>query len=175
MIRLPPRKLVCINIPVAARKAALRGIPGASLMFSMETGTMRPMTTPSTESSAITQAIRVHTHSVYITERSDPVNGFYFFAYRIRITNEGEVAARLISRHWIIMDGLGRIEEIRGEGVVGEQPRIEPGQIHEYTSFCPLPTPWGQMRGSYQMVRDDGTTFEAEIAPFNLIPAHYLN
>ena len=127
------------------------------------------------QSTAVTEAIRVHTRSVYITERSDPANGFYFFAYRIRITNEGTLPARLISRHWVIMDGLGRIEEVKGEGVVGEQPRLEPGQSHEYTSFCPLPTPWGQMRGSYQMLRDDGSTFDAQIAPFDLVPAHFLN
>lgn len=134
------------------------------------------MSNPSpTQSVAVTEFIRVSTHSVYIAERSDPLNGFYFFAYRIRIANEGEVAARLLSRHWIIMDGLGRIEEVCGEGVIGEQPRIEPGQSHEYTSFCPLPTPWGRMSGSYTMQRDDGALFDVQIAPFNLVPPHFLN
>ena len=105
-----------------------------------------------------------------MTERDEP--GRWFFAYDVRIANEGATPARLVSRHWIITDSTGREEHVRGPGVVGQQPVIAPGKSHQYTSFCPLPSPLGSMRGSYQMVRDDGTAFDARIAPFELaIPA----
>lgn len=126
-------------------------------------------------SSASAHGIRVDVTSTYVAERSAPARGEYFFAYRIRIANEGEEPARLVSRHWIITDGNGRVEEVRGAGVVGQQPRLEPGQAHEYTSFCPLKTPIGAMRGTYQMVRDDGATFDAEIAEFSLECPDALN
>ena len=123
-------------------------------------------------SEATTNAILVRTQSFFVDERSKPEEGQYLFAYRIRIVNEGEQPAKLISRHWIITDGLGRVEEVRGPGVVGEQPRLAPGESFEYTSACPLPTQFGTMRGRYTMERDDGTTFDAEIAPFDLfVPA----
>jgi ApaG protein len=99
----------------------------------------------------------------------------YFFAYRITITNVGDAPARLMSRHWIITDGSGRVEHVKGPGVVGEQPRLEPGAGFQYTSFCPLPTPVGTMEGSYQMVRDDGREFDAQIAPFTLAAPNALN
>ena len=88
--------------------------------------------------------------------------------YTIRITNSGTVAAQLISRHWIITDGELRVEEVRGLGVVGEQPLIRPGETYEYSSGCQLETPVGTMRGSYQLVAEDGTSFEAEIPEFTL-------
>jgi ApaG protein len=115
-----------------------------------------------------TEGIRIEVNSAFVPERSDPVQGVYFYSYRIRIVNEGAAAARLVSRHWIITDGFGNVEEVRGAGVVGQQPRLAPGEAHEYTSFCPLKTPLGAMRGTYHMVRDDGSSFEAEIGEFAL-------
>jgi ApaG protein len=103
-----------------------------------------------------------------VAERSDPDNGEWFYAYRVRIANEGDVSARLVSRHWVIIDGRGHVEEVRGPGVVGEQPTLQPGQSFEYTSGCPLRTPHGSMHGSYQMVTTAGERFDAEIAPFAL-------
>jgi ApaG protein len=104
----------------------------------------------------------------YLPQHSDPQGGRYVFAYTIRIINTGEVAAKLLSRHWIITDSNQHIEEVRGPGVVGEQPHLDPGASYEYTSGCPLETPVGTMRGSYQCVADDGTQFEAPIPEFVL-------
>ena len=97
------------------------------------------------------------------------------FAYSIRIANEGGSPAQLISRHWVITHGTGHVEEVRGAGVVGAQPRLEPGQAFEYTSGCVLSTPHGTMHGSYEMKRDDGSTFSATIAPFSLSMPYALN
>jgi ApaG protein len=119
-------------------------------------------------SEALTQGIRVEVQSAFVPERSDPDDGQWFFAYRVRITNEGRAPAQLVSRHWVIIDGHGRVEEVRGPGVVGEQPMLQPGEAFEYTSACPLRTPSGSMHGSYQMVTSDGERFDAEIAPFAL-------
>lgn len=99
----------------------------------------------------------------------------YFFAYTIHISNEGQQPARLVSRHWIITDANGHVEEVRGEGVVGDKPRLEPSQSFEYTSGCPLATPVGSMRGYYRMVRDDGSSFEVVIPEFLLICPHVNN
>jgi ApaG protein len=104
----------------------------------------------------------------YLPEQSDPEEGRYLFAYTVTIRNTGEVTAQLLSRHWIITDGDGEIEEVRGPGVVGEQPVLQPGQAFQYTSGCPLPTPVGSMHGSYQCIADDGTAFEAAIPEFVL-------
>lgn len=120
------------------------------------------------ESNVLTRGVRIQVVSQYIAEHSRPEQAHFFFAYRIRITNEAETPVRLISRHWIIEDAAGNVEEIRGPGVVGAQPRLEQGQTFEYTSFCPLPTPMGSMRGTYQMVTDDGEGFDAEVGPFEL-------
>lgn len=130
---------------------------------------------PTNRSIARTEGICVETQSFYVAERSDPSRGFYFFAYRIRITNEGAQPAQLLSRHWIIHDGKGRVEEVRGDGVVGEQPLLGPGDSHEYTSFCPLPTPWGSMEGSYLFRRPDDSNFTAQIARFQLVQEQMLN
>ena len=119
-------------------------------------------------SEAVTRGIRVVVRSVFVPERSDPDNHEWFFAYRVRITNESSERAQLISRHWIITDGLGHVEEVQGAGVVGEQPVLGPGEHFEYTSACPLRTAQGTMHGSYRMVSDDGSRFEVEIAPFAL-------
>ena len=126
-------------------------------------------------SEEITHGIRVRTESVYIPERSNPSQGLYFFAYTITITNEGEAPAQLLSRHWIIQDGLGRKQEVIGDGVIGEQPRLEPDDFFEYTSFCPLETYRGSMHGTYTMQRDDGTAFQVDIGKFDLFVPQSLN
>jgi len=112
--------------------------------------------------------IAVDVETQYLPEQSDPAAERYFFAYSITITNVGSVAAQLISRHWIITDAEGKVEEVRGLGVVGHQPMLQPGESFEYTSSCPLPTPVGTMKGSYQMVAEDGTRFDAPISEFVL-------
>ena len=127
------------------------------------------------ESEAVTRGIRVRVRSFFVKERSDPDEGQWFFAYRVTIHNEGAETAQLRSRHWIITDGNGSKDEVRGAGVVGEQPTLAPGESFEYTSACPLATPFGTMQGSYQMVTPSGESFDAEIAPFALAQAHTVN
>jgi len=123
-------------------------------------------------SEAVTNAIRVAVRSAHVPTDSDTQWRHYLFAYRIRITNESDRPATLLSRHWIIRNGCGEVEEVRGEGVVGKQPRLAPGERFEYTSACPLDTQSGEMRGTYTMADDDGRTFRVEISPFRLfIPA----
>ncbi len=104
----------------------------------------------------------------YVPEQSDSDAERYVFAYTITVENVGTVAAQLISRHWIITDGNSNVQEVRGLGVVGEQPLLRPGEKYEYTSGCQLDTPVGIMRGTYQMMAEDGTAFEAEIPAFTL-------
>lgn len=99
----------------------------------------------------------------------------YAFRYTVVISNEGEETVRLRSRHWIITDGNARIEEVKGPGVVGYQPVLKPGEAFEYTSGCTLETPFGVMRGTYQMEREDGTMFDAQIAEFTLAVPNVLN
>lgn len=117
-------------------------------------------------SDTLTRSIRVRTETFFVPERSNQKDNLYHFGYRIRITNEGAEPAQLIGRHWIITNGLGEVEEVRGPGVVGEQPRLKPGETFEYTSSCPLHTRCGNMRGTYRMVREDGSSFHAEVGPF---------
>jgi ApaG protein len=112
---------------------------------------------------------------MFLPEHSSPQSNEYRFAYHITITNIGQETAQLISRHWIITDAEGDVEEVRGPGVVGEQPVLEPGGSFEYTSYCPLKTNVGTMHGSYQMVRANGEMFDARIAPFTLAVPHALN
>jgi ApaG protein len=112
--------------------------------------------------------IEVTVETQYLPEQSDPGSERFFFAYRIHITNVGSVAAQLVSRHWIITDAAGKVEEVRGLGVVGNQPLLQPGESFEYSSGCPLPTPVGTMKGTYQMVAEDGTRFDAPISEFVL-------
>jgi ApaG protein len=126
-------------------------------------------------STVVTEGIRVNVRSAFRAERSDPEQRRWLFSYTVRITNEGQVPAQLVSRHWIITDATGDCEEVRGEGVVGHQPHLSPGQEFEYTSFCILKTPHGSMRGTYGMRRDDGTTFDARIAQFTLVVPGILN
>ena len=132
---------------------------------------MRPTVAEPT-SSAETDGIRVRVQSHYLAEQSSPRDDRYVFAYTITISNESAHTAQLRTRHWIITDGRGTIEEVRGDGVVGKQPRLQPGQSFEYTSGCVLTTPIGTMHGTYRMWRDDGSYFDAVIAPFSLaLPA----
>lgn len=112
--------------------------------------------------------IKVGARPQFLDEQSDVDAGRFVFAYTISIRNTGNVAAQLISRHWIITDGNGNVQEVRGLGVVGNQPLLKPGESFEYTSGCALTTPVGTMRGSYQMTAEDGTQFEAPIAEFTL-------
>ena len=112
--------------------------------------------------------IMVMTKSTYLADQSDPSKNQYVFSYTITVTNTGDVSAQLISRHWYITDGDHRVQEVKGLGVVGQQPVLKPGETFEYTSGASIPTPVGTMKGSYQMVGEDGTTFEAAIPPFTL-------
>ena len=112
--------------------------------------------------------ITVKARSTYVPEQSDEDGGRFVFAYTITITNTGTVAARLISRHWIITDSDAHVQEVRGMGVVGEQPMLQPDESFEYTSGTAIATAVGTMRGTYQMVADDGTAFDAPIPEFTL-------
>jgi ApaG protein len=127
------------------------------------------------QSVAVTEGIRVEVESRLLGERSSNSGKLYFFAYRIHLSNEGASSARLIARHWVITDGNGEVEHVRGPGVVGKTPRLAPGESFEYESYCPLSTPLGAMRGEYQFVRDDGEAFEVEIAEFSLEEPLSLN
>ncbi len=128
---------------------------------------------PSSE--AVTKGVRIEVTSRYVAERSAPEDGEWFFAYTVRITNEGSEPVQLISRHWIITDSEGRQQEVKGPGVVGEQPTLRPGESFEYTSACPLTTSIGAMQGSYQMVTSGGERFDATIAPFTLSEPYAMN
>lgn len=119
-------------------------------------------------SATTTQGIRITVKAEPWPERSAPDLGQHAFTYHVEIANTGNVTAQLLARHWIITDGNGHVEEVKGAGVVGQQPRLEPGQSFAYTSWAMLRTPFGSMRGSYVMVRPDGTQFEARIGEFVL-------
>ena len=119
-------------------------------------------------SDATTHNVRVEVLSQYSPENSQPLQGKWVFQYTVRITNQGTDTVQLVSRHWIITDATDHTTEVQGEGVVGQQPVLGPGESFKYSSWCPLETPFGSMRGTYQMVRDGGGQFEAEIAPFAL-------
>ena len=126
-------------------------------------------------SSALTRGIRVSVTSAFRPDRSEPGQVRWLFSYTVRVANEGDVPAQLVSRHWIITDATGEREEVVGDGVIGQQPRLSPGEQFEYTSFCILKTPHGSMRGTYRMVRADGATFDARIAPFALVVPGAVN
>ncbi|MCC6214233.1 MAG: Co2+/Mg2+ efflux protein ApaG [Polyangiaceae bacterium] len=125
-------------------------------------------------SSALTDGVLVQVESRFAPEHSDPGAGEWFFLYRIRITNEGDRTVKLLARHWVITDANGELEEVAGPGVVGRQPILEPGQSFEYTSGCPLKTPFGSMRGTYELVRQGGESFQARIADFALSQPNQL-
>ncbi len=113
-------------------------------------------------------AVQIGVETLFIDEQSQPQNDRYVFAYTITIENVGTMAAQLMTRHWIITDANGKVQEVRGEGVVGEQPHLQPGEAFSYTSAAMIETPVGSMQGSYQMIADDGVEFDAPIDPFNL-------
>jgi len=133
----------------------------------------RPQQSPISE--AVTNDIRVEVLSRYSAENSRPLEDNWIFQYTVRITNQGAETVQLVSRHWIITDGLGHTEEVRGPGVVGEQPVLAPGESFQYSSWCPLKTPTGKMYGTYQMARADGNQFDIEIAPFALKAKYAVN
>lgn len=122
-----------------------------------------------------THRISVKVETSYLEDQSEPQSQRFVFGYTITIRNDGEVTAKLLTRHWIITDAEGRQQEVRGEGVVGEQPRLKPGQGFRYSSGAVLQTPVGAMQGSYQMLGDDGLHFEAPIPPFRLAMPGLLN
>ena len=119
-------------------------------------------------SEATTRNIRVRVRAQYDASRSSPRQSQWFFLYSVDITNEGHDIVQLMSRHWVITDAMGKVEEVKGAGVVGKQPVLAPGQSFEYTSGCPLTTPFGSMQGTYQMVNQAAEKFDIEIAPFTL-------
>jgi ApaG protein len=122
----------------------------------------------STTSAATTRGVRVEVTARYSPEYSDQSRRKWFFLYTIRITNQGERTVQLLNRHWIITDANGEVEEVKGPGVVGQQPVLKQGESFEYTSGCPLQTPFGSMQGSYEMLVEGGDAFKAEVAGFAL-------
>jgi ApaG protein len=126
-------------------------------------------------SESLTRGIRVEVESAYDEERSSPEESYFFFAYHVRISNLGTTTVQLISREWFITDANGEVQRVQGPGVVGEQPVLRHGETFEYTSFCPLSTNVGTMHGSYRMVDEEGSGFDAEIAPFALAVPHAVN
>jgi ApaG protein len=126
-------------------------------------------------SDTVTHGIRVRARPVFHPERSSPERRYWFFSYTIEISNLGPAPVQLLSRHWWITDGTGRVEEVEGPGVIGQTPVIAPGSSFVYTSFCPLPTPVGAMQGTYTMRRQDGTTFDAAIGTFVLEDPESVN
>lgn len=126
-------------------------------------------------SDTTTRGIRIQVESMYVEERSDPQESYFFFAYHVVISNIGSDEAQLISREWLITDSDGNVERVEGAGVIGETPLLKPGQSFEYTSFCPLRTSMGSMQGAYTMRLLSGETFQAEIAPFTLAVPGVVN
>ncbi len=126
-------------------------------------------------SDATTDNVRVEVLSRYSIENSQPLQGAWVFQYTVRITNQGAETVQLLSRHWIITDALDHTEEVRGPGVIGEQPILAPGESFKYSSWCPLKTPTGTMHGTFQMVRANGSRFDIEVAPFALKAPYAVN
>lgn len=124
--------------------------------------------------SETTRAIRISVDTRYIDDQSEPDDFHYVWAYHIRIENNGDETVQLLRRHWHITDSKGRVQEVRGEGVVGEKPVLEPGETYEYTSGTPLSTPSGFMVGSYQMVNGDGKRFSVSVPAFSLDSPHEI-
>lgn len=123
----------------------------------------------------VTRGVRIIADPRFLPEQSDPDKDLFLFVYHITVRNEGTASVQLLARHWIITNGEGAIEEVRGPGVVGYQPTIRPGEQFQYTSGCPLNTPVGTMHGSFHMVTADGEAFDARIEPFRLMVPHALN
>jgi ApaG protein len=126
-------------------------------------------------SDALTNNVRVEVLSRYSPENSQPLQDTWVFQYTVRITNQGAETVQLISRHWIITDAFERTEEVKGPGVVGEQPTLAPGESFKYSSWCPLKTPMGTMHGTYQMAGPGGSRFDIQIAPFALKAPYTVN
>ena len=124
--------------------------------------------------SAITREIRVQVEPIYLDDQSEPDAAQYVWAYHVQIENEGSETVQLLTRYWHITDGMGRVQEVRGAGVVGEQPVLEPGETFEYTSGTPLNAPSGIMVGSYEMQTDDGDMIEVDIPAFSLDSPHQV-
>ncbi|MBC3943225.1 Co2+/Mg2+ efflux protein ApaG [Sphingomonas albertensis] len=124
---------------------------------------------------ATTDGVTVRVSVSYLPEQSEPERGRWFWAYHIRLENEGDETVQLLTRHWVITDGRGARHSVEGEGVVGEQPVIEPGASFDYVSGCPLATPSGAMHGNYRMVREDGAIFDVEIPRFSLFAPAVLH
>jgi|SRR5579864_4083 len=136
---------------------------------------MLDLTSLAPMSEAVTANLRVEVLARYAAENSRPLAEEWVFEYTVRITNQGSDTVQLLSRHWIITDALENVKEVKGPGVVGEQPVLHPGESFKYSSWCPLATPTGYMRGTYQMIRADGTPFDIEIAPFGLKARYLVN
>lgn len=126
-------------------------------------------------SNTVTRGIRILVKPRYLAEQSEPAAGQYLFAYHITIRNEGLETVQLLSRHWVITNGEGKVDEVRGPGVVGHQPVLKPAEEFQYTSGCPLRTPVGTMHGEFNMVTEDGEKFDARIEPFRLAVPSALN
>ncbi|MEM8834464.1 MAG: Co2+/Mg2+ efflux protein ApaG [Planctomycetota bacterium] len=135
-------------------------------MSSADTSTMGER---SRGSETVTESVRISVTPRYLGEHSEPELGKYVFGYAVRVTNERDDTVRLRSRYWLIVDAEGERDEVRGEGVVGEQPRIAPGATYEYASYCPLESAWGTMEGSYTFEQEDGQRFDAMIERFFLV------
>ena len=126
-------------------------------------------------SNTVTRGVRIVVEPRYVPDQSDPPNQSWLFAYHVTIRNEGSVTVQLRARHWVITSGEGKVEEVRGPGVVGYQPTLKPGEQFQYTSGCPLNTPVGTMHGSFQMMTEQGEVFDAMIEPFRLAVPRVLN
>ena len=127
-------------------------------------------------SETVTRSVRIIVRPRYVAEQSDPATNQYLFAYHITIRNEGDETVQLLSRHWVITNGEGKVEEVRGPGVVGYQPILKPGEDFQYTSGCPLTTPIGTMHGEFNLVvQSSGEAFDARIEPFRLAVPRVLN
>src|SRR5512140_1853157 len=150
--------------------ARFRGRRGAPILLGISATiiSMRQTTTTNSMPDAKKYRVAVTAHSTYLPDQSDEEEDRYVFAYTIRITNTGSISAQLVSRHWIITDADNQVQEVRGMGVVGEQPLLKPGDTFEYSSGSSIPTAVGTMRGTYQLVAEDGTRFEAPIPEFAL-------
>jgi ApaG protein len=127
--------------------------------------------TQSPHSDLVTDSIRIQAAAQYLPQESDPGANRYVFAYKITMLNQGPAKARLLARHWIILDSEGRREDVKGPGVVGEYPALAPGESYSYISYCPLKTSWGTMEGSYVFERDDGCRIQVRIGRFFLVPS----
>jgi len=122
--------------------------------------------------SQTTRDILVTVKPFYLDDQSSPADSHYVWAYRVRIENQGSRTVQLLNRHWVITDAIGRVQEVKGPGVVGEQPMLKPGDAYEYTSGTPLPTPSGIMVGSYEMAAEDGEVFSIAVPAFSLDSPH---